>query len=102
MVQYRLCMFLLAASCDMLGANRFTPWYESPSAHMHCRQCNYDTRKSIASRAFSFLRINGAGQDCGPKLRVWDQPGVKGIRKVLGELRKSLADGGGNCRVTDD
>ena len=53
---WRLRAWVIIFSADYLGAQSMLPFSESPSAHVLCRACDYDTRSAAAARPFSFLR----------------------------------------------
>ena len=51
-----LFFWCLLPSCDFLALQSIRPYFESPSAHQFCGDCDFDTRSPIASHPFSFLR----------------------------------------------
>lgn len=76
---------------DYLGAQAMLPFVESPSAHLFCRGCNYDSRSDQAGRPFSFLRkarcVAGAAK-AQPSFaeRSWPQ-----LLLELGRLRAGVS-----------
>lgn len=49
-------MWTVGPFADFLGLQSLRPYYESPSAHQFCGDCDFDTRHPMADRPFSFLR----------------------------------------------
>ena len=77
----RLRLWQLPVGADMLGSNSCTPFQESPSAHVLCRQCKLDRSKPGAYRAFSFHRQETDGVYV-PERRTWPE-----LRAILKKCR---------------
>ena len=88
-------------SADYLGAQAMLPMVESPSAHVFCRGCDYDSRSDMAGRPFSFLRGGQAsGQPAAFQERDWSTLKAELERLRAGvsvtELKKTYHDLGLN------
>jgi hypothetical protein len=66
--RWRLKGWDVTLAGDMLGVHAATPFYESPSAHLFCRECDADSRDERCYRPFSFHRRECNGE-CRPFTR---------------------------------
>tara|TARA_B110000238_G_C16084418_1_gene420943 strand:- start:167 stop:1399 length:1233 start_codon:yes stop_codon:yes gene_type:complete len=70
--KYRLRFFQAATGCDMLGLKAMLPFFESPSAHLVCAECNFNQSYEGAYRPHSHERAPPAkGEGHAWKMRSW-------------------------------
>jgi hypothetical protein len=90
-MKIKLFCWALTSAADFLALQSLRPYFESPSAHMFCGDCDFDTRSPVANRPFSFVRKpaphSGTAKAPHPPcftLRTLDQ-----LRSQLQEASKS-------------
>lgn len=95
----RLKLWPIIFAADYLGAQSVLPFVESPSAHLFCRGCLYDSTQPMAGRPYSFLR-RGALATLPFPLREWEklETELKRLRAGVSavDMRRSFHDYGLN------
>jgi hypothetical protein len=88
---YRLRVWHVMFSGDYLGSQSVTPCVESPSAHVFCRACDYDSRSPMADRPFSFLRRPPAAADGKRPKPAFAERDCPTLKQELNRLRAGVS-----------